>query len=69
MHPQDNNTPPALPPPNPRLITEALALEKEHKGLDDLSASARATKAATYKRQSSCEGISSAGTILKNEGT
>lgn len=48
---------------------EGLAPAKEHKGLDDLSASDWATKAATYKPWSSWERISSAGPILKNEGT
>lgn len=48
---------------------EGLALAKEHKGLDDLSASDRATKAATDKPWSSWERISSTGPILKNEGT
>lgn len=46
MHPQDNNTPPSLPPCtvsyHRRLYTaelmEGLALMKEHKGLDELSA-------------------------------
>lgn len=50
-------------------LMEGLALTKEHKGLDDLSASNRVTKAATYKPQSSWERISSAGPILKNQGT
>lgn len=81
MHPQDNTTPPTHThwPSSPSPMSyhrglyaaelmEGLALVKEHKGLDDLSASARATKAATYKPRSSWEGISSAGTILKNEG-
>lgn len=48
MHPQDNHPPPTLLPPctvsyHRRLYTvelmEGLALVKEHKGLDDLSAS------------------------------
>lgn len=78
MHPWDNNTPP--PPPHPpsvsyhtRLYTaelmEGLAAATQHKWLDDLSASDGATKAATCEPWSSWEGISSAGPILKNEGT
>lgn len=49
MHPQNNNTPSFHVPPPPHVLSlmEGLALAKEHKGLDDLSASDGATKATT----------------------
>lgn len=78
MHPQDNNTPPLLfllpVPYHRRLYTaelmEGLALVKEHNGAwMSFQPQDGATKAATYKPRSSWEMISSAGPILKNEGT
>lgn len=48
MHPQNNNTPSFhVPPPRVLSLMEGLALAKEHKGLDDLSAADGATKATT----------------------
>lgn len=48
MHPQNNNTPSFhVPPPHVLSLMEGLALAKEHKGLDDLSAADGATKATT----------------------
>lgn len=49
-------------------LMEGLALMKEHKGLDDLSASDWDTKAATYKPRSSW-GKKLTGLVLKNKGT
>lgn len=67
MHPQDNNTPPVSY--HRRLYTaelmEGLALMKEHKGLDDLSALDLATKTATYKPWSSWERSAQQGLFLK----